>query len=42
MESFIRDMYTRGKISAEKVWQYVPKYITAKQAKEIAGQKPEG
>lgn len=40
MESFINDMYSRGKISAEKVWSYAPKYITEKQAKKIAGPKP--
>lgn len=42
MEGFIRDMYARGRITAEKVWSYVPKYISEKQAKAIAGPKPKG
>lgn len=39
MEQFIQMMYDRGRISAEKVYTYVPTYITQEQADKIVGKK---
>lgn len=40
MEGFIRDMYARGKITAQKVWSYAPKYISEEQARKIVEDIP--
>lgn len=42
MYEFIKSMYDRGKITAQKVWSYYPRYITKAQAKKIAGPAPAG
>ena len=41
MFRFIKSMYDSGKITAAKVWSYVPKFLTAAEAKKIAGHKPQ-
>lgn len=41
MHDFIKKQYEKHKITAEKVWSYCPKYITAEEAEEIAGPRPE-
>lgn len=37
MYEFIRLQYVMGKITADQVMAFVPKYITAEQAAEIIG-----
>lgn len=41
MAEFIRLQYEAGKITAAKVWSYVPRYITEEQAMSICGPRPE-
>ena len=38
MYSFIKIQYKLGKLTAEQVRSYVPKWITEEQAKEIIGE----
>lgn len=41
MYEFIKTQYLLGKITADKVRSYVPKWITAEQAEEIIALKQE-
>ena len=41
MFEFLKGMYERGQITAEKVWSYCPRYISEAQAVEIAGPRGE-
>ena len=39
MMEFIKIQYKLGRISADKVLSYVPKWLTAEQAAEITGRQ---
>lgn len=41
MAEFIKLQYKTGKITAAKVWSYVPRYITEAQAMSICGPRLE-
>lgn len=40
MYNFLLNMYRRGRLTAAKVWSYCPRYITEREAKDIAGDRP--